>query len=51
MEVMTAPLAKIWARRIHAGTRTLDEVNERYGSNGFIMVSEAYFELFGEVIS
>lgn len=50
METMTKPLAKIWARRIYAGTRTLAEVAERYGDSGVTMVQEAYMELYGEVI-
>lgn len=45
---MSTSLAKIWARRIHAGTRTLEEVEERYGAEGVSDVKEAYFYLYGE---
>lgn len=44
---MSESLAKIWARRIHAGSRTLEEVEERYGAEGVDQVKEAYFELYG----
>lgn len=47
---MSPSLAKIWARRIYAGTRTLDEVEDRYGTAGVIAVRAAYFELYGEEI-
>lgn len=45
---MSNSLAKIWARRIHAGTRTLDEVNEKYGQEGVDAVKQAYLSLYGE---
>lgn len=48
MEQMTKSLAKIWARRIHAGTRTKQEVKDRYSEEGYQMVKEAYFLLYGE---
>lgn len=48
MEKMTKPLANIWARRIHDGAKTLDEVIERFGQSGADMVREAYFIRFGE---
>lgn len=47
---MSKSLAKIWARRIHAGTHTIDEVEERYGDEGVQMVRDAYFALYGEEI-
>lgn len=47
---MTAALAKIWARRIHAGAHTIEEVEAKYGKDGADMVRAAYFELFGEEI-
>ena len=47
---MSKSLAKIWARRIHAGAHTINEVEERYGSEGAEAVREAYFALFGEEI-
>ena len=51
MERMTKPLAKIWARRIHDGAKTIEEVEERYGEGGVDMVRAAYFELFGQDIT
>lgn len=47
---MTEALAKIWARRIKAGTRTIEEVEEKYGAEGVEQVRKAYFLLFGEEI-
>ena len=47
-EVMTEAMAKIWARRIYAGTRSVDEVQERYGVDGVEMVKVAYYKLYGE---
>lgn len=47
---MTKSLAKIWARRIHDGAKTLDDVLQKYGPEGVSMVREAYFMLFGEEI-
>lgn len=44
---MSEVMAKIWARRIYAGTRTIKEVDERYGQAGHEAVREAYFELYG----
>lgn len=43
---MSYAKAKIWARRIHAGAHTIDEVpiNDRD------TVRQAYFDLFGEGI-
>ena len=38
---MSDALAKIWARRIYAGTRTLEEVYERYGDEGAEKVQNA----------
>ena len=47
---MTQALAKIWARRIYAGTRTIEEVESRYGADGVNMVKDAYYSLYGEEI-
>lgn len=47
---MTEALAKIWARRIKAGTRTIEEVTEKYGEEGAEQVRRAYFLLYGEEI-
>lgn len=47
---MTKPLAKIWARRIRADAHTLDDVYDRYGNEGVMMVRTAYYDLFGEEI-
>lgn len=44
---MSYSLAKIWARRIHAGAHTIDEVEERYGAEGVAAVKQAYFDLYG----
>ena len=44
---MSEAMAKIWARRIYAGTRTIEEVDERYGQAGHKAVRDAYYELFG----
>ena len=45
---MSKSLAKIWARRIHAGAHTLEEVRDKFGEDGVVAVDEAYFELYGE---
>lgn len=45
---MSYSMAKIWARRIHAGAHTIDEVREKYGDDGVTIVARAYYELFGE---
>lgn len=45
---MSYAKAKIWARRIHAGAHTLDEVRTEYGTEGVEAVKGAYSELFGE---
>jgi hypothetical protein len=47
---MSKSMAKIWARRIYAGTRTLDEVEEKYGQEGVDAVKQAYLEIYGEEI-
>lgn len=47
---MSKSLAKIWARRIHDGVKTIDEVEERYGAEGVAAVRAAYKELFGQDI-
>ena len=47
---MTKAKAKIWARRIKAGSHTIEEVEERFGQEGANMVRTAYFELFGEIL-
>ena len=47
---MSASLAKIWARRIHAGTHTISEVEAKYGPEGVEQVSQAYYNLFGETL-
>lgn len=47
---MSYSMAKIWARRIHAGAHTIDEVEERYGQEGADEVRAAYFALYGEEI-
>lgn len=44
---MSKALAKIWARRIHDGAKTLDEVFEKYGDAGVEAVRSAYFDLYG----
>ena len=47
---MSTSLAKIWARRIHDGAKTIDDVAEKYGDSGVEAVRHAYFILFGEEI-
>ena len=37
-------MAKIYARQIHEGKRTIEEVPERYRQ----ATREAYFEIYGE---
>lgn len=44
---MTSAKAKIWARRIYAGSHTIEEVEERFGQEGADMVREAYLALYG----
>lgn len=44
---MSSTLANVWARRIHAGAHTLEEVEERYGASGVAAVKQAYFNLYG----
>ena len=39
--------AKIWARRIHDGACTLDDVYEEAGDEGVEAVRNAYFSLYG----
>lgn len=48
--IMSESLAKIWARRIHAGAHTIEEVIERYGEEGADSVRTAYYSLYGEEI-
>lgn len=43
---MSYAKAKIWARRIHAGAHTIDEVPEEDKP----IVKQAYFDLYGEEI-
>ena len=43
---MSYAKAKIWARRIHAGAHTIDEVDEADQP----IVREAYYDLYGEEI-
>ena len=45
---MSESMAKIWARRIHAGSHTIDEVYNRYGAAGAEAVRIAYYKLYGE---
>lgn len=45
---MSDALAKIWARRIHAGAHTINEVEEKYGAEGVQAVKDAYYRLYGE---
>lgn len=40
---MSKSMAKIWARRIYAGTRTIDEVPKADQDK----VKQAYLELYG----
>ncbi len=47
---MTKAKAKIWARRIKAGSHTIEEVEETKGKEAADMVRAAYFELFGEIL-
>ncbi len=47
---MSNSLAKIWARRIHAGAYTLEDVKQKYGKDGVNAVKAAYLALFGEEI-
>ena len=44
---MSNALAKIWARRIHAGAHTMEEVRERFGDEGVTKVTKAYQSLYG----
>lgn len=44
---MSKSMAKIWARRIHDGAYTLDDVEAKYGEEGVQQVKEAYRQLFG----
>lgn len=48
---MSTSLAKIWARRIHDGAKTLDDVRAKYGEAGVEAVKEAYFALYGEELA
>ena len=43
---MSRAKAKIWARRIHAGAHTIDDVPNEYQD----FVREVYLELYGEEI-
>ena len=45
---MSEALAKIWARRIHDGAHTIDEVEAKYGAEGVQMVKDAYYKLYCE---
>ena len=45
---MSMSLAKIWARRIHDGAKTIDDVRDKYGEEGVQQVEQAYFALYGE---
>jgi len=47
---MSQSLANIWARRIHAGVKTLEDVEDKYGHAGKVAVQEAYLRLYGEEI-
>ena len=47
---MSNAMAKVWARRIHAGAHTIEEVEERYGQSGADAVRAAYYALYGEEI-
>ena len=44
---MSKSLAKIWARKIHDGTKTIADVEAKYGPTGVTAVKEAYFLLYG----
>ena len=44
---MSQSLAKIWARKIYAGTKTLEDVEEKYGQDGVDAVKAAYLALYG----
>jgi hypothetical protein len=48
---MSQALAKIWARRIHAGAHTIDEVLDKYGHSGVAAVKAAYYDLYGEELN
>lgn len=47
---MSKSLAKIWARKIHDGSKSISDVEEKYGPDGVKAVKDAYFILFGENI-
>lgn len=47
---MSYAKAKIWARRIHAGAHTIDDVFAQYGNEGVAQVRVAYYDLYGEEI-
>ena len=44
---MSQSLAKIWARKIHDGTKTLEDVEAKYGAEGVTAVKQAYLLLYG----
>lgn len=44
---MSYSLAKVWARKIYAGTKTIDDVAEKYGDAGVAAVKAAYLSLYG----
>ena len=44
---MSASLAKIWARKIYDGTKTIGDVYAKYGDAGVSAVTEAYYDLYG----
>lgn len=45
---MSSALARLWARKIHDGKKTVTELRDKYGDDGYAAVKEAYFELYGE---
>lgn len=45
---MSNSMAKIWARRIHDSTKTIDDVFAKYGNAGVAAVKSAYLALYGE---
>ena len=47
---MSYSLAKIWARKIHDGSKGLDDVFLKYGNEGVEQVRQAYYNLYGEEI-
>jgi len=45
---MTEALARVWARRIHAGVKSYTEVEQVYGRQATNMVYLASSELYGD---